>query len=411
MGGVLRSVEMDGFVFDKGCHLFSNEADTITEIMMEILDGEYEPVHVKYASIINRKKTDGFAIPDFCSFGEDVSRQVLWEILEAAAAQPSESRNLQEVFDKRFGPTAGGLLTEAARKMYRLPPEELDAGGFGLSFFHRIRFIEDEAALVLKQSPPLDERIAASSQNDPLKFYRDTATKHDFRNYYPTGRGLLKFCENAERKLAEAGVTVRCGSPVESLEFGDDCKVAFEGGETLTGDRVLWTGEIEKLTSMLRLESAIGDYIKHVPMVLYYFVIERGTEGPYTYLHSFDAEDIVFRASVPGSYVEDSPCPEGKTYVCCEVPTDIGSPEWENKDAYASKAWEELQRHGVVTGDQPLDTKAFTIPVTYKMPKIGYWTELEQIEEVANKEPRLIGATEWDFSKNDIIRTILRCVD
>ena len=169
LGGVLYSADWKGFSLDKGCHLFDNNSDMTTSILMDILQNEVEPVYVSYASITNGIKTDEIAIPNLAAYGAKSAQNILNELLATLAQPNSSCKNLQEKLDTRFGETAGQYLASAAYKMYRTAANELDADAFPLTPFRRIKFLDDPIANVLKESPTLDERIAASSQNDPMR--------------------------------------------------------------------------------------------------------------------------------------------------------------------------------------------------------------------------------------------------
>lgn len=406
LGGVLNSVPWKGFHLDKGCHLFDNDEDFTTFIVMEILGHKVHPVSVKYASITNRIKTEGFAIPDFGVYGDRIKRDILYELVQAAAkgAQPT-SQNFQERLEVQFGATASHLLTKAVRKMYCVDAVNLDESAFALSLFTRIKFLDNPLANILKISPTLDDRVAASSQADPMRFYRHKAQKYSFRNFYPPTHGLRGFGEAAERYLPQLGISLIMGRSIDKLTFDkSNVSLTLSNGETVVGDFLLWTAGIEPLVKTMGVVNHVAEYIHHVAMVLYYFVIPKEGEGSYTYIHNFDQEDLLFRASVPGSYGINN-CPDGLSYVCAEVPTTIGSPQWHNPQGFADQVWQELQRYEVVCCERPIDMLCVKIPTSYKMPKVGYWQALEETTKQIN-EHRLIGAEQWDFSKNQIIRSL-----
>src|SRR5690348_12327671 len=80
LGGVSSGLTWQGFALDFGCHLFGNEADESTAILLDLLNGDVVPVEVKFASVLNGKRTEGFELPGLDSFGEDVSAKILLEL-------------------------------------------------------------------------------------------------------------------------------------------------------------------------------------------------------------------------------------------------------------------------------------------------------------------------------------------
>ena len=195
-------------------------------------------------------------------------------------------------------------------------------------------------------------------------------------------------------------------SAIEKLNFtNSQATIILSNGEEITGDRILWTAGIEPIGKLLGYGEEIPKYIHHVPMVLYYFVIPKDMEGQYTYLHNFQQNDMFFRASIPGSYGENT-CPNGLSYVCCEVPTKLDSAEWHSPEDSIERAWTELQQYEVVREGRPLDTLAIKTPTSYKMPKVGYKEIVTKITDFLKTEHRIIGVEQWDFSKNDIINSL-----
>jgi len=410
LGGVLNSANWKGFHLDKGCHLFDNSDDKMTAITMDILGDNVAPVLVRYASITNGIKAEELAIPNLEAYGPAAGRDILHELVEASVAPDRPCANLQQRLDARFGATAGRYLAAAARKMYRAEPVSLEAESFRLTPFRRIKFVADPVADVLKGSPVLDERVASSSQSDPMRFYRDRAGMYPHRNFYPKAHGLRGFCEQAQERLNKLGVSVRLGQAMERLRLDSNkAAVVLSNGEEISGDRMLWTSGLEALEKFLGESRAISEYIHHVPMVLHYFVIEKSAEGPYTYVQNFDLQDYVFRASVPGGYVAGA-CPEGLSYVCCEVPTTMDSPEWQRPDDFAERAWAELQKYGVVRADRPVETLTIKVPTSYWMPRVGYGEASRKMAAPLKDEPRFVRTDDLVFAKNDIIGSLLQII-
>jgi protoporphyrinogen oxidase len=406
LGGVLYSSEWKGFYLDKGCHLFDNTSDMTTSIIMEILQGDYAPVSVSYASVINAVKTDEIAIPNLASFGKNSARDILMELLIASTKPELNYQNLQENLDARFGAIAGSYLAIATEKMYRTKAIDLASEAFALTPFNRINFLDDAIANVLKESPTLDNLVAASSQSDPMKFYRDQAQAYDFRNFYPKHYGMRGFCEKAKQHLVDLGVSMVMGSGIERLDTNNTkVKVMLSNGEEIAGDRIVWTAGIESFAKLQGYGEIISQQIHHVPMLLYYFAIEKEMEGKYTYLHNFDTQDLFFRASIPSSYGVNN-CPEGLSYVCCEVPTNLDSPEWDRPEIFLEQVWFEMKQYEVIKQGNPMDSIITKTPTSYKMPKIGYPKAAEEITSFWKDNDLIIGLEQWDFSKNDIIQSL-----
>ncbi len=413
LGGVLSSALWKGFYLDKGCHLFANTNDKITTVIMGLLGEEKaHPVPIHYASVTNGKKTDGFAIPDLNAYGKQASRDILYELLEVVS-EPSAPReaNLQERLNNRYGMRAGQYLAAAFSKMYQVDPADIAPEALSMTPFQRIHFIEDRAADILKESPKLDERVASSSQSDPMRFWRDQAQNFSFREFYPREHGMRGFCEQAAFRLQELGVSFQLGHGVAQL-CSDDNRVTLvlSDGQQVDGEQVLWTSGIENLEQAIGLGDSISVHIHCVPTILYYFVIQRGEEGPYTYIQDFDEKDLIFRASVPGSYGMHN-CPEGLSYLCAEISTKLSSPELASPQEHSARVWKELQKYDVVRCEEPVDTLSVKVPISYKLPKVSYWDAAQQIFDNLKHDQRIAVAEQWKFTKHDIIRSLQELVE
>ena len=403
MGGVLHSQEWEGLYLDKGCHLFDNVYDESTTIMHEIMGDEVMPVTVKYASVTEGIKSEGVAVPDYSQRGRAFQERVLLEVVEAAADRKDAS-NLAELLTARYGPTLGEALGVAAAKMFQADPVGLDASAFSSTPFARIRIVGNEAAMVLKESPALDERIAVPSQDDPMKFYRHRATRYPYRNFYPRGKGLRTFCERSLEHLRQLAVDVRLGESVEAIwEEGPQMNLATSSGGRLEADRVLWTMDTGSLCRLLFEDDPLEDLRHDVPMAVHYYRCPREDVGDYTYIHDFSEDSLVFRGSAPGMY-GDQTDEKGATYVALEIPTAIGSPVWEDPDSYRDSVWQEAKALGIVNGKTWSAHTVLRAPVTYRLGKVGFSAaKNEGTERVGIFSKRIVLSDSTAFSKAGIV--------
>lgn len=412
LGSVLRSVPWKGFYLDKGCHLFCHDDEISSSIVLSILEDDYEPVNVKYASIFRGSKSEDTALVDMSVCGPETVRKILFEMTVCAARKVPIQKNLDQEFRVRYGDTAADLLNGPVYKTYQVDATELDANSLLLTQFERIGLLPKEAAELLKRLPEFDERLAMPSPENPMRFVPELSDKYDYRFFYPKQRGLLGLCEKFETLLRNHGVSIQLGQAVEKLQVENEkVRIKLSDDTVLESDRVLWAAGPELYSQLAGLEESIDKYVLGVPMVLYYFVIKKEQEKGYTYIQDFDRESLVYRASFPCSYVQNASAPPGLSYVCCEVPTKIDSPQWKSPKDYADAVWQELQKQGVVGDGQPQDLLAVTVPVTYKVPRPGYWDVLDRIAEPLREHKRILGLDQWELSMNDITRTLQETIE
>jgi protoporphyrinogen oxidase len=402
LGGVSSGLEWQGFSLDFGCHLFGNEADDSTQVLLDLMGGDVVPVEVRFASIVNRERTEGFELPGLDSFGQDVSAKILLELMQANLQSWPAPRTLAELLEQRYGKTAAGLLERALGKVFPARAEELAPEAVNATTFARIKAVSDDVARLLKKLPLLDARLAAGSQDDPMRYYRDRVRLYPHRSFYPAHGGMRGFVQSATRKLEQMGVRLRLETELEALQLSSKARLQTSKHGPLEADVLLWTTGLGRLERLLGGDNDIASATCDVPMVLYYFAIPKAAEAGYTYVNSFDADDLVFRASVPGSYGRGN-CPPGQSYVCCEVPTRLERAEWQEPERFTARVWEEAKRLGVASGE-PLAVRVQKTPVSYKAPRREFHEKSELLRARLAREPSLVVTDEWAFSTT---RTVL----
>ncbi len=414
LGGLMRGKEWNGFYLDKGCHIFGNDDREMTEILLDIMDWAIVPVSARYASVTAGKLSKGFTIPDLTVLGKDVCAKILYEMVKAQAEgveDTQEAESLEQALHLQFGPTAADYLGKAAWKFLRVHPNELDASVLRVTNFGRIRLLPEVATRMLKSHPVLDERLADSTQDDPFRHVPGALTTFPHRHFYPAEKGMQGFCDAAERYLAAAGIELRLGTRLKSMQSdAQGVSALLTDGTERRFDRVFWAADLGQLSELVFGEDSIAGLVHKVPMVLYYFVLPQDRVGPYEFLHDFMPEHLVYRISAPGHYgrqIKD----DGSTYICCEVTTEIGSPVWEDPEGHAESVWGSAVAHGAVTGEDYDDVHILKTPVSYQVGKPGHSAALRSLKErIAAASPRIVVETEAACFRYDILRAVRQLV-
>jgi protoporphyrinogen oxidase len=405
LGGVNSGLAWDGYSLDFGCHLFGNESDVSTRVLLELMDGEVSPVDVRFASVLNGQRTEGFELPNLESLGTAVADRILRELLEACAAPATKPENLEEWLIGRYGSTAAQALASCLRKVFPAEPAELAPEAAFATTFRRIRVVSDEVASLLKQLRVVDDRLAQGSALDPMRFYRDRVSLFSHRSFYPKTGGMRGFVDRAEKRLRRSGVEIHTGASIRALTLGDRPQVVTETHGQWAPDHIVWTLGLGRLEPWLGGTQSIASATVSVPMVLYYFAIDKSQETGMSYVNNFDAGSLVFRASVPGSYGGGN-CPSGRSYVCCEVPVEFEGPIWQSPAQFERQIWNEVVAMGVATG-QPVASFTKRARESYKAPRVDYGARSSAMLERIQNEPRLTVSSEWGFSTS---RTIIELV-
>ncbi|NQW12295.1 MAG: FAD-dependent oxidoreductase [Alphaproteobacteria bacterium] len=414
LGGVHSSIPWDGFSLDIGCHLFGNEDDATTALLLDLMGGEARPITPAVASVLAGVRTDGIEYPDLTRLPDDRRGAVLAGVLERAAERGDApvpgidpTRSLAAHLVDLFGASAADVLGEVFAKMLQAPPGELSAAAYSALPARRLKVTDDATAALLKQVPAFDAVILRSNADDPMRFLRDRASGFEARALYPTTGGMGGFAATATARLMEVGVELTLEAEIASLALhGQTTRLTLADGRTFDADVLVWTSGWTPLASALGEDAAsVSAAIRPVPMALFYFDIPAGAAGTYHWVHDFDNDHRVFRASVPSLFGPDT-APDGRHYVCAEVPTAMDSAMFTDPAAQAEAIWAEVTALGVATGPLPERVKTLTTPASYRFPARDFETAVAPVRTRAAAMPGLLVADEFNFGKSGSVREI-----
>lgn len=410
LGGLMRSSAWNGYWLDPGCHVFDNSDDAETAAMLDLLGDAYHPIEVRYASYIGRRASEDSGVPRLDDLGADVSRRIVEECVAASRVPAAAAHDLAELFRVRYGACAAEHLASAARKAYGCDARELSPLVADLGVFRRVGIAPDALALELKRDPRLDAIVAARAGADRLRFYRASAGRHAFRNYYPTGAGIGEFATRAQARLVELGVDVCTGHEVGALEL-DAAGARVELLERASGrrasarfDLVHWALPPELLARAARGAPSLAAHVRAVPLLLFYFAIPKAAAGGYSYVNDFRATTRVFRASCPGNYGAGN-CPPGASYVCCEVPAALDGELWRDAERLAGAIFAEARALGVHAADAAQATHVVRIPAALRLPAPSFAHGRAELERFLAAQPALRCPLDPAFTKAQIWRS------
>jgi protoporphyrinogen oxidase len=413
LGGIHMSIPWDGFQLDLGCHFFGNDDKDTTALLLDLMREAPNPVTPALRSCLNGQFADGIEYPDFTLLDPAEHGPALVELLEYAAArgasalpEPSLDRNLDAYLTQRYGPRTAALLDAALGKMTLARARELSAACFTALSARRVKMTSDATAEQLKKNPAFDDVILHSGLGDPMRFYRDAAAGFDARCFYPAQGGMGGFAANATLRLEELGVSVRTGSAIDTLSLKNgEASLTLENGETLTGDVLVWSSGAEALGAALGLDLDLAAQIHGVPMALYYYDVPRDAVGPYSWVHDFDRDHLLFRASAPSCH-GDGTAPDGRAYVVAEVPVSLHSDVYANPQRHDARVWDEIVTFGVAEGPLPEHRRTMTVPVSYRFPKAGFASAARPLFARLAMASQIVLLDEWTFGKAASVRDV-----
>jgi hypothetical protein len=255
--------------------------------------------------------------------------------------------------------------------------------------------------LKLKESKFYDDRIAVPRITNNLSSSKENF--FSFNEYYPSRGGLQFFCKKLEEKLIKNGVKIILGNSIESIFFDEKFNIKIKGS-ILKSTFIYWAAPQYQLSNLFNIPVNLKEFLFDVPLMLYYFTVERDMVSKENYIQNFDFDFNIYRASIQSNYANNN-IPENIALICCEVPVNIGSEIWNESEKYSKVIWEELFNMGIVFKSNYLNTKIIKTSSAYKLPLKGYLKAFNSLKQEVIKE-RTFGISDWDYSKNDIMKNI-----
>lgn len=407
LGGVNQSFDWEGHQIDLGCHFIGNDDDATTALFLEMLGREPLPVSPRLASWNSGALSQDVEYPDFTA--HPASANMLQGLIEAAAQDtPVHTRMaLSDYLAARYGQAAQDGLAQALRKMLGRSIDGVSAECAPALPIRRLLVCSSAAAALLKKTPALDDRILQPWGGNTMRFNADTARHFPARAFYPSDGGMGAFTAATQRGLEARGVDIRVGTSIHELSTDSNTiALTLDDGSTHQANHLIWTAGPGPLSALAGLAPDIDAQIIGVPMVLFYFDVARETaEDTRHYIHDFDPDHLLFRASSPTRWAPHV-SPEGRAYLCCEITTQIDSAIWSDPDSHIDRIWAEAVETGMASGPRPDLYRVMKTPVSYKLPATAFEPAMQPLRDWLAKQPR-IGFTEpFTFAKTKIAREV-----
>lgn len=425
IGGVMASREVGDYIYDLGCHLMDNAYGEHADLVREILDDEIVPHQTVYASVVNGKITKGMENPNLSVLGEEIGSKIVSEMLDIENNNKKQKpKNMKDVVEARFGPTATKYLDKYISKKSQAGFDKLSASIFSNMVPDRIHCVDEEKARLLKENPALDAKIAASSMEDPLTPYRDVAEVGEglnYRQFYPKNRGMLGFCEALKDKVIANGGVVLTSTICEAISQSDDsCSLKLKNHSTqetseLTTDMLFWASEIGILSNLLGGSKELSNFHHKVPMILYYFNLPADEINEFSYITNYDDNCLTFRVSAPSNYGSGT-APDGMGYICVEVTTTMGSEIWNESEEFSQTIWQEVLDMGFISPKAKISTPyIIKTPVSFLLKATGFTKEFAEFKEFSKDMKNIYYPDSAIISKSgihdDVSAVLKRMVD
>ncbi len=343
VGGLARSVEIEGHVFDVGPHyFFLDVSEEVNALVRSCLRAEeWRPIDFKINALIGRSNVPWpptasalFKLPPSGIYrflrnaikAEFPSTHVARAFLEHCYGNTMYRIFLGPYLKKKVPPVDGAerlhrdWWNQTARTIHNLPDVKRD------------KVLQTEPALVaeyLQRYPPAAQPVASGPKPPPppqgiRRVFRiaqglmRTAFAKNYKKvlYPPRGVGVITE-RMAERFVAEGGqLHLRASNVRLASEAGRVRRVSWDQGTVEAPEQVIWTGSIHRLCSMVGIER---EELPFMTILLGLMIMKRPLKDEadlYTYVA--DPNVVFNRIYYPNRSVGGL-CPPGKDSLCVEI--------------------------------------------------------------------------------------------
>lgn len=383
LGGLARSLNLDGYIFDIGPHYFFLNYDSRADRLVKECLGD-------------RAKVFDFQVSAIIG-----ARNLAWPPdLKALLRMPPSS-----------------TLTTLMNTVRRRFPSHKDCEGFMASFYGRSIFDKFIGPYLRKKVPILAPdrlhrewwlQVSRNIFNQYPGSGKDQVKKIEARKKVPLyirGRvllnlifGLLKTASGRHRrkvlypeggmgqlglalakKFEEAGGKIHFGVEDVALQRTGNQVVSVTGGGREYSDpqTVIWTGSIHELSRQLGIERADLPFIR----ILLGFVKVRQPLKLPPYLYTYYAHsDIVFNRAYFPSLIMDGLVPAGKDAVCVEIsPDGSGSSKPLGEEEYRDAILTGLDRMKLCPPEWVEELSLMEVPLAYPVYPLDYYETLQAL--------------------------------
>lgn len=411
VGGLARSVEFKGHVFDVGPHYFFLDVSPEVNALVQssVRPDEWRPIDFKISAIINGVNVPwpptasaAFRLPPSGIYrhlrnalkAEIPDSHVAREFLEGSYGRTMYRIFLGPYLLKKVPPSGGAerlhrdWWLQAARTIHNLPDVKRD------------KLLQREPALVKDYlarypQPPRDPnappppapakgvaRVARIAQG----LFKTAFAKNYKKVLYPPG-GVGVITQRVAQRYVEAGGTLKLRASNVHLT-GDGrriTRVAWEGGHIDDPQKVIWTGSLHRLCSMLGIPRQELPFMTILLGLMTMKKPLKAGEDLYTYVAD---PDVVFnRIYYPNRSVEGL-CPPGKDSLCVEI-TPFDERDEADPTRLTERVKSGLSKLGVCRAEDIEDIKYLFVPDSYPVYPLDYREKLKAIWEQLDRYENL----------------------
>jgi protoporphyrinogen oxidase len=390
-GGMSRSHERGGYVFDHGPHGFFSRDEWIVDEFKELVGGErgyrwlekWSQIHYRghYFNYPLRMADIGSKMSPFTLMAALFS--FLWSRARLSITH-RQAANAEEYLVDQFGRVLyNEFFGPYTRKVWDVPPSELDAD-----------FTRDRVPTLNLWDVML--KLFVDPTRAKLTPSGRIATHELHRFYYPV-QGARALSEGYVRKVVEAGGRIHLRAMPESVDLDERVVTARVGGVTreFPFDYVLSSIPLDDLVGLVQPEPP-PEIARHAGSLRYRAILlvnlcvrKEKVIGPFWIYYT----DRFFNRISEYKHFSPALVPEGKTGICLEVGCNVGDELWNADDArLVEMSLPDLEKLSLVRRDEIEDFVVIREKNAYPIYDVGYKRRIGEIVDWLESTRRIATA-------------------
>ena len=366
VGGLARSYEYDGFVFDIGPHRFHTENPNIKAYLDRVLLGNStafprrSEVYFQgkyYRWPLHPKNLVQLPLPLAAKSGLD---------LAINGMKNYGNDSFEDYVLRQYGPTLYEHFFKGySIKFLGIHPQETHPDWAKVGINRAI--IDDKLQM---------QNLAQLAKSTLLQY-----NKAEIDFIYPKG-GLHATWKKVSQMILANGGRILTNTPARMVPGKNRIEAVYAGDERIEPSMVVWTAPITLACEQLRQEVPKLPYLA---TLIYNVLVSKETPRQYQWCY-YGADDIVFsRVSIPKFFSDDT-APPGMTGLCVEVTCREGDERWQHAERLTDWVVDDLVKVGLVGARKDVqDVRVERVRDSYPIYHKHYPTELEKARKALSR--------------------------
>ncbi|MBM4366296.1 MAG: FAD-dependent oxidoreductase [Deltaproteobacteria bacterium] len=372
VGGLARSYQYDGFVFDCGPHRFHTENPNIKAYLDRVLEGHgvwfprksevyFEGCYYRWP--LHPKNLVQLPVPLALKSAVD---------LAVNGMKTYGQTNFEDYVLRQYGPTLyQNFFKDYSIKFLGIHPREThpDWAKVGLN-----RAIIDDKLQM--------QNLAQLAKSTLLQY-----NKAEIDFLYPRGGGLQVTWDIVSELIKARGGRIITGTGARLAGGNGRIEAVYAGHERIEPSVVIWTAPITLACDQLGIDAPDLPYLS---TLFYNVMVEEAVPREYQWCY-YGANDIVFsRVSTPKFFSPDTVPHPGASGLNVEITCREGDERWQHAERLTDWVVDDLIKVGMISSRRKVhDVRIERVAETYPIYHTRYPAELERTRKQLDRYDNL----------------------